>query len=116
LRTAVAEDARDLPANLSLDMRFQQAWLAAAVGDSAAAAALLDHGFSAIPSYGQYMFDNVQNPAALVRMMVLRAELASRAGDARTARQWALAAAALWAGADPELQPVVSRMRTLAAP
>jgi tetratricopeptide (TPR) repeat protein len=116
VRGAVADDARDLPADLSLDMRFQQAWLAAAVGDSAGAAALLDHGLGAIPSYGQYMFDNVQNPAALVRMMVLRADLASRAGDTRTARQWASAAAALWAGADPELQPVVSRMRTLAAP
>jgi tetratricopeptide (TPR) repeat protein len=116
VRTAVADDARGLPADLSLDMRYQQAWLAAAVGDSAGAAALLDHGLGAIPSYGQYVLDNVPNPAALVRMMILRADLASRARDARTARQWASAAAALWAGADPELQPEVSRMRALAAP
>jgi hypothetical protein len=97
-------------------MRYQQAWLAAAVGDSAGAAALLDHGLGAIPSYGQYVLDNVPNPAALVRMMILRADLASRARDARTARQWASAAVALWAGADPELQSEVSRMRALAAP
>jgi hypothetical protein len=116
VRTAVADDARGLPADLSLDMRYQQAWLAAALGDSAGAAALLDHGLGAIPSYGQYLLDNVPNPAALVRMMILRADLASRAGDARTARQWASAAVALWAGADPELQPAVSRMRALASP
>jgi hypothetical protein len=116
LRATVLADARTLPGDLSLDIRFQYAWLAAATGDSTGAAALMDHGLNAIPSYGQYLLDNVQTPASLVRMMALRAELAARAGDAGTARQWASAAVMLWATADPDMEPIVTRLRALAAP
>jgi hypothetical protein len=48
--------------------------------------------------------------------MALRADLAARAGDARTARQWASAAATLWAAADPDLDPMLAHLRALAAP
>jgi tetratricopeptide (TPR) repeat protein len=116
LRATIAADAKMLPSELTLDVRYQYAWLAAASGDSAGAAALIDHGLNALTSYGQFLLDNVQTPASLVRMMALRADLAARAGDARTARQWASAAATLWAAADPDLDPMLAHLRALAAP
>ncbi len=116
LRAIIASDAKASPGDLSLDIRFQYAWLAAATGDSGGAAALADRGLNGVASYGEYLLDNVQTPASLVRMMALRAELAARAGDTHTARQWASAAATLWATADPELDPVRDRLRALATP
>jgi hypothetical protein len=44
---------------------------------------------------------------ALIRAMMLRADLATAARDAPTARRWGAAAATLWSNADPELQLVV---------
>jgi hypothetical protein len=51
--------------------------------------------------------------ASLVRAMALRAELAERVGDHRTAALWAAAVVELWTGADDFFQPLVSRMRGL---
>ena len=51
--------------------------------------------------------------ASLVRAMALRAELAERVGDHRTAALWASAVVELWADADDFLQPLVARMRRL---
>jgi len=51
--------------------------------------------------------------ASLVRAMALRAELAERVGDHRTAALWAAAVVELWANADDFLQPVVAHMRRL---
>jgi hypothetical protein len=59
--------------------------------------------------------DDPTEAAGLVRAMALRAELAARAGDRSTARQWAEPVTILWLDADPELRPVVDRMRALAA-
>ena len=47
---------------------------------------------------------------ALIRTMILRAELARALGDQATAAGWARAVALLWAGADEFLQPAVRRM------
>jgi hypothetical protein len=54
--------------------------------------------------------------AALPRAMVLRSELAARTGDDSSARHWAAAAVALLQRSDPELAPIVARMRVIAAP
>ncbi|MEO8878865.1 MAG: serine/threonine-protein kinase [Gemmatimonadaceae bacterium] len=51
--------------------------------------------------------------ASLVRAMALRAELADRVGDHRTAALWAAAVVELWADADDFLQPVVANMRRI---
>jgi hypothetical protein len=46
--------------------------------------------------------------------MLLRAQLADRAGDTTTARRWATAVVELWSAADnKELQDTVTRMRRL---
>jgi len=116
LRKLMDSQASLLPSELSLDFRFQESWLAAKLGDSARAEAFADRGLDAIPTFGEYLLDNVPIPAALVRLMALRAELASKRNDPVTARKWAQAVVALWSDADAGLQPVVKRMRDIASP
>jgi hypothetical protein len=48
--------------------------------------------------------------------MALRADLAVARGEVDERRKWARAVVDLWATADAPLQPVVARMRSLAAP
>ena len=116
LRKLIDSQSSLLASEISLDFRFQEAWLAAQLGDTARAEVLMDRGLDAIPAYGKYLLDNVPPPAALVRMMALRADIASRRGDPGTARKWAAAVIALWSDADAELQPTVKRMRAIASP
>ena len=61
----------------------------------------------------QLLMDPVQ-AGSFVRAMVLRAELAARAGDRRAAARWAAVVVELWSQADAPLQPLVIRMRRLA--
>jgi len=57
----------------------------------------------------------VDQAAALVRAMVLRADLARLAGDSVTARRWAAPVVELWEKTDdPELLATWERMRILA--
>ncbi|HEX6407108.1 MAG TPA: hypothetical protein VFZ90_07960, partial [Gemmatimonadales bacterium] len=58
--------------------------------------------------------DQVPQVATLVRGMALRAELAAEAGDSAEAKRRARDVLVLWANADPELQPTLERMRSLA--
>jgi serine/threonine protein kinase/tetratricopeptide (TPR) repeat protein len=100
------------PAGLFVDAR-----LALAAADTASAIAEIDfYGLDAIPRFGLRLTDAADEAAPFVRMMALRADLAHHTGDARTASHWAQAVIALWSGADPELQPIVTRARALAQP
>jgi tRNA A-37 threonylcarbamoyl transferase component Bud32 len=56
----------------------------------------------------------IDRAGSLVRVMVLRADLAHRVSDDETARVWARAVVDLWSGADKFLQPTVQRMQLLA--
>ncbi len=103
------------PGDIAIDATLQEAAVLLAVGDSAAAAAHLDAALSALPVL-QLNFDQVATTGSLVRAMVLRADLAARAGDRATAARWAASAATLWANADAPLQSTVRRMRSLAGP
>ena len=102
------------PGDVAIDYTFLESWLLLSLGDSAGAARHLDRSLDALPTLGTYLLNQPAQSAALVRAMVLRADLAHAAGDRAMARRWAGAAAALWARADPELQPVVERMRRVA--
>lgn len=107
---------RDIrPGDVSLDYTLQTAWLRAELGDSTGAASQLDRVLRSLPTHRSTLFTRMSEAAALPRAMALRAELAAKAGDAGTARQWATAAAALWQKSDAELAPLVSRMRALAS-
>jgi tetratricopeptide (TPR) repeat protein len=104
----------DRPGDVSPDVMYQEAWLLAAIGDTAAAIRKLDLSLSSLPTWGSFILDHVPQAAGLVRAMILRADLAQARGDLTTARKWARAASTLWAHADPSLQRDVSRMLLIA--
>jgi hypothetical protein len=89
------------PGDKSVDFTYQEAWIQAAIGDTAIAMQLLDNVLGALPSLSP---DNVQalgSASALGQAMVLRSRLAAARGDLRTAQRWGRAASQLWATADP---------------
>jgi hypothetical protein len=92
----VAERAAFRPGDVSIDQIHQEAELRLAIGDTAAAVALLDRSLSALSTLGFELVHHVAESAALVRAMALRASLARRAGDSTTAARWGGAATTLW--------------------
>jgi tRNA A-37 threonylcarbamoyl transferase component Bud32 len=113
---AVAADTRtQRPGDISLDFAYQYAWIRAASGDTAGAAAQLDRTLGALPSIGAAAIREPASAAAVGRAMLLRAELAANRGEASERVRWARAGADLWATADPPLQKDVARMRSLIA-
>jgi hypothetical protein len=81
--------------DLSLDAVYVEAWLHAWLGDSATAVATLDGSLESLPDYGTFMIRDVPQAASLGRAMALRAQLATRAGDAQRAARWTDALTAL---------------------
>jgi hypothetical protein len=102
------------PGDLSPDFTFQLAWLRAAFGDTTAAIAQLDRSLRALPGLSPSALQEAGSAAAIVRAMILRADLAAKTGDFETARKWASSVALLWSNADASLQPEVARMRLIA--
>ncbi|HEV7838549.1 MAG TPA: hypothetical protein VGO75_10825, partial [Gemmatimonadaceae bacterium] len=95
---AVARQGR--PGDKSLDYTFHEAWIRAAIGDTAIAIGLLDNVLGALPSFSS---DNLQELGAAgtsAQAMILRSRLAAARGDAKAARHWARAASLLWGTAD----------------
>ncbi|MGE5762027.1 MAG: protein kinase domain-containing protein, partial [Gemmatimonadota bacterium] len=108
-------ERRDVqPVNRSIDVLFPEAWLMWSMGDDAAAIAWLDPTLAALPGTAPEVLEDLPRAAALVRAMVLRAELADRTGDKSSAARWARAVAVLWSDADAPLQPIVQRMQRVA--
>ena len=101
------------PGDVAVDYTFGEASLLLAAGDTAAAVAHLDQTLDALPTLSVYSLTFPAPAAALARAMVLRADLAARRGERATARRWASAVSTLWSHADPELAPVVQRMRSI---
>ncbi len=93
---------------------YLAARLLLAVGDTAAAERTLDAPLNGLSSLHGALFRYVPLAGALVRMMVLRAQVAERRHDPRPAQRWATAVVALWSGAEPALQHVVTEMRQIA--
>jgi tetratricopeptide (TPR) repeat protein len=115
LLTLIAEDSRtQRPGDMSLDFTYQIAWLRSAIGDTAGAIRQLDRAIGALPSLSATMLRDAAAAAAAGRAMALRAEIAAARGDTNDRIKWARAVLQLWATADPPLQSVVVRMRTLA--
>jgi serine/threonine protein kinase len=106
--------ANSRPGDVSADYLFQEAWVLVSIGDTAAAIKRLDLSLAALPTLGNGILEQVSQAAALVRAMILRADLAVSAQDSGTARKWANAAAILWARADGPLQPTVQHLKSVA--
>ena len=79
-----------------------------------AAIAQLDRSLGALPGLSPSALQEAGSAAAIVRAMILRADLAAKTGDLETARKWATSVAILWSNADGGLQPEVASMRHLA--
>ena len=99
--------------DVSIQHVYHEAWLLAAVGDTAGAISRLDRSLGALASLGSGLVSEVPQAAGLVRAMALRAELAAAMGDQRVATRWARGVLALWRDADPDVGAVVSRMEAL---
>jgi serine/threonine protein kinase/tetratricopeptide (TPR) repeat protein len=116
LLDSVTMDARtQRPGDVSLDFTYQVAWLRAAAGDTAGATRQLDLALRALSSLSPMSIREVASAAAAGRAMTLRAEIAAARGEKEERQKWSRALAELWKTADPELQPVVSNMRAMAA-
>jgi hypothetical protein len=101
------------PGDTSVDYLFHEAWIRTQVGDTAEAIASLDATLGALPTFGAAMFRDLGTAASFGRAMILRAEIATKKGDARTARRWTSAVRALWASADPPLLRTVGRLQAM---
>jgi tRNA A-37 threonylcarbamoyl transferase component Bud32/tetratricopeptide (TPR) repeat protein len=117
LDTVHAARADLRPGDVAISGTYLEARVLLAIGDTAAATELIRRPLEAMATLGTLLLDDVNQAGALVRAMALRADLASREGDAGTARHWAAPVVELWANADdPELQATWERMRRLTVP
>ncbi|HEX9754388.1 MAG TPA: protein kinase [Gemmatimonadales bacterium] len=102
--------ALDRPGEAAIDDLLQQAEVLLMLRDSAAAAARLDVALDALPVSRLDLLATLNRPAALVRTMALRSELAWAMGQREIAARWAGAVTALWSEGEPTVRPVVHRI------
>jgi hypothetical protein len=101
--------------DLSPTLIAREASLRLALGDTTVAIAMLDGTLESLRALSATMLAHPLENATVVRMMVVRSELAATSAGRGSSRDWAGAVATLWAGAEGPLQSTVSRMKQLAA-
>jgi tRNA A-37 threonylcarbamoyl transferase component Bud32/tetratricopeptide (TPR) repeat protein len=111
LETAAKARRNNRPGDLSPDYIFQDAWLRAQVGDTAAAVAALDAELETLPAFSAPMFADAASAASFGRSMALRSNLAVKRGEWDIAARWARALDVLWATADPPLRAIVAEVK-----
>jgi tetratricopeptide (TPR) repeat protein len=102
------------PADRTLDITYSAAWTLAAMGDRSEAMEWLGPVLDASQMYPPQVINRLANAGALMRAMILRAQLAQAGGDTATARRWAQPVVLLWSDADSFLRPAVEAMHTMA--
>jgi hypothetical protein len=112
LEAAAKARRNNRPGDLSPDYIFQDAWLRAQVGDTAAAIAALDAELETLPAFSPPMFTDAASAASFGRSMAFRSELAAKKRDWPTATRWAQSLDALWGAADPALRAVVADIKS----
>jgi tetratricopeptide (TPR) repeat protein len=83
-------------------------------GDTAGAIRVMDQQLNSLRLLHAHFLEEMPPAGTLVRLMLLRMDVASAQGDAATARRWARAAMTLWAEAEPGVQPLLANARRLA--
>ncbi|MEO6443822.1 MAG: protein kinase [Gemmatimonadaceae bacterium] len=116
LRTIAAGSADVSPGDYGPEFVFLRAWLLRASGDTTGALAALNQYLTALPSAGRNLLRWQSGAGGLVRVLMLRADLAHGRGDSAGAAQYAAIVRTLWQDCDAVLQPHVARMRTYGAP
>jgi hypothetical protein len=107
------------PGDVALDWTLGEARVRLALGDTSAATRQLDQILEALPTLGVALLGDVPQAsvpeaAALPQALLLRAQLAARAGDSTVAKLRARQGLALWSGAEPALSQPVQQLRDLA--
>ena len=103
------------PGGVSLEHVVIEAWLRDATGDPSSASARLDLALAALPTLSPVVVTEPVMAASVGRAMAYRAELAERLGDPSTAALWASRVLTIWAHADRDLDPTITRMHALTA-
>jgi hypothetical protein len=103
--------AGSAPGEVTMDAVLQDAWLRYALGDTVKATRILDRALGGLARAPQNLVKDAIIPAALVRVMLFRADLAEASGDATVAQRWRSAATALWGHGDPEVRSTLAGSR-----
>ena len=112
---AQAEGGRLATGESEPEGTFIDGHLLLAVGDTDTAVRTLDAPLDSLVALHTWTLKYLPLAGCLVRMMALRADLAASRGESPAARRWASAVVTLWSGAEPSLQPTVTRMRAILA-
>lgn len=99
------------PGTVGLDRLMAYASMLLALGDTSAATRQLDAALDAMPRARTILLEATPQAASLGRTLVLRTELAVRAGDRPTAARRFRDAEALWGGADSGLRAPLELLR-----
>src|SRR4029079_13992664 len=107
------QHAEYAPGEITMDAVYLDAWLRAAVGDSAGAASLLDNALRGLTVALPSILANPVEATCFVRATILRAELATSMRRPDVARTRATEAYQLWGRGDPVIS---SSLRRIAEP
>jgi tetratricopeptide (TPR) repeat protein len=99
------------PGTLGIDRTTACARLWLALGDTALAVRQLDEALDELPRARRILLEATPQAATIGRALLLRAQLAARAGDRATARRRFAQVEALWSDADPELRAGLDALR-----
>ena len=101
------------PGEITMDAIYLEAWLHSQIGQRDRAASELDRALRGLSAALPSLLRTSYVAACLVRVMALRADLATAANQHDVARTWASAVVQLWGHGDALTQPTVERMRKL---
>ena len=102
---------RYLPGSVGIDRSTAYATMLVAIGDSMAAARVLDDAIDAVPRARSILLEVAPQAAAIGRAFLLRTQLAIGVGDTATARRCFREVDALWSGGDSEVKLALSAVR-----
>jgi tRNA A-37 threonylcarbamoyl transferase component Bud32/tetratricopeptide (TPR) repeat protein len=105
--------ADNAPGQLTMDVVYREAWLSTVLGDTAAATRQLENALGGLSAALPVVMRDPYIAAFLVRVMALRAELASRRKEPKVAKYWADAVFDLWGKGDLVTRSTLDKVRRL---